>query len=142
MMPAAVPVPTSPAAPEATDPIAGAPEMIWYVRPPTGGQFGPASGDLMRGWLSEGRVSADSLVWREGWHDWQEAGTVFPKLRGNQNIDFLETTPVVAVAATPASHVHRPKVKRSSDRNQIALLVVLSLAVVVLFFVFLWVALH
>ena len=69
--------------------------MIWYVRPPSGGQFGPASGDLMRTWLSEGRVSADSLVWREGWRDWQEAGKVFPKLRSNQLIDFLETTPVV-----------------------------------------------
>ena len=93
----------------------------------------------MRTWLTEGRVSADSLVWREGWHDWQEAGKVFPKLRGNQIIDFLETTPVVAVAASPSAHAHRPKVKRSSDRNQIALLVVLSLAVIVLLFVFLWV---
>jgi hypothetical protein len=113
--------------------------MIWYVRPPSGGQFGPASGDLMRTWLSEGRVSADSLVWREGWQDWQEAGKVFPKLRGNHVMDFLETTPVVTVAASPAAHVHRSKVNRSSDRNQVALLVVLSLAVIVLLFVFLWV---
>ena len=118
--------------------------MIWYVRPPSGGQFGPAAGDLMRTWLSEGRVSADSLVWREGWRDWQEAGTVFPKLRSNQIIDFLETTPVVAVAAVAPAvrHVHRPKAKRSSDRNQIALLVVLSLAVIVLFVVFLVVLFH
>ena len=128
-------------APEPADPIAEAPEMIWYVRPPSGGQFGPASGDLMRSWLSEGRVSADSLVWREGWRDWLEAGTVFPKLRSNQIIDFLETTPVVAVAAA-AAHVHRPKVKRASDRNQIALLVGLSMLVMVLIFVLLWIVFH
>ena len=52
------------ATPDAPDPIAEAPEMIWYVRPPSGGQFGPAPGELMRTWLGEGRVdAADSLVW-------------------------------------------------------------------------------
>ena len=131
------PAPAKPAAQEPADPINEAPEMIWYVRPPSGGQFGPASGDLMRTWLSEGRVSADSLVWREGWRDWQEAGSVFPKLRSNQIVDFLETTPVVTVAAAPPAHVHRPKPRRSSDRNQIALLVGLSLLVMILIVVFL-----
>ena len=78
------PVATEPKPPPAArqpgppDPISEAPEMIWYVRPPSGGQFGPAAGDIMRGWLAEGHVSADSLVWREGWRDWQEAGKVFP----------------------------------------------------------------
>ena len=51
----------------ANDPIDEAPDAVWYVRPPTGGQFGPASGEIMRRWMREGRVSADSLVWREGW---------------------------------------------------------------------------
>ncbi len=140
--------PTQPATPEPADPISEAPDMIWYVRPPSGGQFGPAAGELMRTWLSEGRVSADSLVWREGWRDWQEAGKVFPKLRSNQIIDFLETTPVVSVAADhgyiapAAAHTHRPKPRQASDRNQIALLVVLSLLVIILFVVFLLVAFH
>jgi hypothetical protein len=133
-------VPTT--SPEPADPISEAPEMIWYVRPPSGGQFGPATGELMRTWLTEGRVSADSLVWREGWRDWQEAGTVFPKLRSNQIIDFLETAPVATVAASPAAHTHRPKVRQSSDRSQIALLVVLSLAVIVLLGIFLWMITH
>jgi hypothetical protein len=129
------PVPPQPPASEPPDPIFEAPEMIWYVRPPSGGQFGPASGDLMRTWLSEGRISADSLVWREGWRDWQEAGAVFPKLRSNQIIDFLEAAPVAPVAS--ATHAHRTKSRQSSDRSQIALLVVLSLAVIVLVVVFL-----
>ena len=64
------------------DPIAEAPDAVWYVRPPTGGQFGPADGAIMRRWLNEGRVSADALVWREGWPDWQSAGPVFPSLEG------------------------------------------------------------
>src|SRR5690349_17915366 len=30
----------------ADDPIAEAPAAIWYVRPPSGGQYGPARGDI------------------------------------------------------------------------------------------------
>ena len=131
-------VPAAPAArPEPPDPITDAPDMIWYIRPPTGGQFGPAPGELMRTWMNEGRVSADSLVWREGWRDWQEAGTVFPKLRGTQPTDPLDT----AIAPTTATghprngssaHTQRPKHGRSTDRTQVTLLVLLVLAVIVL----------
>jgi hypothetical protein len=53
-----------------------APDAIWYVRPPTGGQYGPAKGDVLRRWIAEGRVSEEALVWREGWADWQLAGPV------------------------------------------------------------------
>ena len=63
------------------DPIDEAPDAVWYVRPPSGGQYGPARGEVMRRWLSEGRVSADSMVWREGWSDWQTAGPLFPSLQ-------------------------------------------------------------
>src|SRR5947209_2565768 len=71
----------SPAVESTTDPIAEAPAAIWYVRPPTGGQYGPAKGEIMRKWVSEGRVSSDSLVWREGWADWRSAGQLFPDLQ-------------------------------------------------------------
>jgi hypothetical protein len=66
--------------PAPTDAIAEAPGAVWYVRPATGGQFGPASADVMRSWLDDGRVSGTSLVWRAGWADWQSAATVFPQL--------------------------------------------------------------
>jgi hypothetical protein len=62
------------------DPIAEDPDAVWYVRPQSGGQFGPASGETMRSWVSEGRVAADSLVWRAGWPDWQTAESTFPHL--------------------------------------------------------------
>ncbi len=62
------------------DPLVEDPQAVWYVRPPSGGQFGPADADVMRTWIKEGRVTADSLVWREGWRDWTEAVSVFPKL--------------------------------------------------------------
>jgi len=66
----------------AADAITEAPHAVWYVRPPAGGQYGPASGDAMRRWLNDGRISPEALVWREGWPDWRQAGDIFPSLRG------------------------------------------------------------
>jgi hypothetical protein len=78
--PASQPAAGAPSRNGAYDPIAEAPQAIWYVRPPSGGQYGPAAGDVMRKWITEGRVSSDSLVWREGWAEWREAGPLFPNL--------------------------------------------------------------
>ncbi|MBN1588445.1 MAG: DUF4339 domain-containing protein [Pirellulales bacterium] len=64
-------------APAGSDPLAEMPDATWYLRPPTGGQFGPAQADVMRTWLAEGRVTSDSLVWREGWPEWLPASDVF-----------------------------------------------------------------
>ncbi|MGA2619806.1 MAG: DUF4339 domain-containing protein [Thermoguttaceae bacterium] len=132
-----VAAPLGPAPPPSGDAIADAPEMIWYVRPPTGGQFGPASGEVMRNWLAEGRVSAECLVWREGWRDWQEAAAVFPQLRASEVMDFLETASIVPTVPSAASHTHHPKTGSKSDNLQSMLLVLLSLGVIILVAVFL-----
>jgi hypothetical protein len=34
----------------------------------------------MKTWLAEGRVGANSLVWRAGWPEWRSAADVFPQL--------------------------------------------------------------
>ena len=70
---------TSAPAAATTDPIAEAPHAVWYVRPSLGGQYGPASGDMLRQWIQQGRVAADSLVWRDGWPNWQPASAVLPQ---------------------------------------------------------------
>ncbi len=134
--------PSSPAAPSAApaaaaanDPLAEAPDAVWYVRPPTGGQFGPATADVMRNWIEEGRVSPDSLVWREGWRDWQEAGAVLPQL-GADDASALAFGGSSPQASAPA------RIARASRPNAPAALVIviLVLAVLILFGVFLWVA--
>jgi len=61
------------------DALRDAPDVIWYIRPPSGGQYGPAGRDVMRAWLAEGRITPDSQVWREGWRDWKEAIEIFPE---------------------------------------------------------------
>lgn len=121
-----IPLPTSlarAAAPAAADPIAEAPAAVWYVRPPSGGQYGPARGELMRGWIAEGRVSADSLVWRDGWADWRAASQVFPSLGG--------TTPVPLGGLSVPSTAPRAKPlyakKKHTQSSSIAALICLVL---------------
>jgi hypothetical protein len=118
--------------------------MIWYVRPPSGGQFGPATGDVMRNWLTEGRVSTDSLVWREGWRDWQEAGQVFSQLRVEPALDFLGSADVSETfAAAPASFTTHPlKSHREASSAQFTVIVLLVIAVVLLSAIFLFVVFH
>jgi hypothetical protein len=84
---------------------------VWYVRPATGGQFGPATGEIMRQWLREGRIGADSLVWREGWKDWQDASEIFPQLRGEGPVlPGVFTEPAASLTGLHSAPVrHRPR---------------------------------
>ncbi|MCU0721765.1 MAG: DUF4339 domain-containing protein [Pirellula sp.] len=52
----------------------------WYVRPPSGGQYGPADAKLLTQWIAENRVTADSLIWFDGLTQWTVAGAVLPEL--------------------------------------------------------------
>ncbi len=60
------------------DLLADDPEATWYVRPPSGGQYGPADSNVLRQWIAEGRVAATSLLWRDGWPNWRPADEVLP----------------------------------------------------------------
>jgi hypothetical protein len=54
----------------------------------------------MHRWIAEGRVTADSMVWRDGWEDWREAGPLFPQ---------LPTPPEGAVTGGPGSESPLPE---------------------------------
>lgn len=56
----------------------------WYVRLASGEQFGPANADVMRGWITEGRVPVESWVWRTGWAEWKSGGEAITILNGPQ----------------------------------------------------------
>jgi len=137
---AAVP-PSQPPQSETPDPLTEAGDVVWYVRPASGGQFGPANAEIMRTWISEGRVSADSLVWREGWRDWLEAAEVFPQLKAEPSpfaisgISPGTTSPSAAVSTeAAASTFSRPR--RRSSSTQAVIITALILAVIVLAVVF------
>ena len=115
------------------DPLAEAGKAVWYFRSAAGEQFGPAAADVMRGWLAEGRITADALVWREGWRDWRPAGGVFPQLSPNPPIPGLETIPPEPLV-TPI-YPHHARI-RPPRRTQLAviggLLLVLFLLSIIL----------
>jgi hypothetical protein len=108
------------------DPIAEAPHAIWYVQPPSGGQYGPASGDIMRTWISEGRVTRDSLVWREGWADWQLAGPLFPGLASGPTVMADSDGLQIVTESSEASVAEQYRQKKST---KLALTVVILLVV-------------
>lgn len=93
------------------DPIDAAPHLVWYVRPPSGGQYGPAEGTIMRRWLREGRVTDDSLVWQEGWEQWRPAREVFSFPGGS-------ATP--SPPAPPGKAASQPSAKGPESRRDLS----------------------
>jgi len=138
---APAPIPAA-AQPVVQDPIDEAPEAVWYVRPPSGGQYGPARGDVMRKWIGEGRISADSMVWREGWDDWRNGGAVFPYLRAAVAAPLAAPAPVAYAPSAPApaasTRSYAPR-RQNSLALAVTTVVVLGLMSVALLIMLVWV---
>jgi DNA-directed RNA polymerase subunit RPC12/RpoP len=95
-------------------------DFRWYVRPPGGGRYGPADGATIRQWIAEGRVTANTLLWREGWAEWRELGEFLPDAfvgRGPAVTQVAATTqaPTATQSATSAVHVESPGSVLSTD---------------------------
>ena len=129
------------------------PAAKWYVRPSSGGQFGPAESDVMKNWLKEGRVGKDSLVWCEGWDDWQNAAEIFeselqlspgepetPHVPPTQVGQAANPSSVAAPTENPGQRIMNHQLKRRRAKTM-GILLVVGLAIVsitlavVLFFV-------
>ncbi|WP_218933133.1 DUF4339 domain-containing protein [Roseimaritima multifibrata] len=124
-----------------------APDAIWYVRPSSGGQYGPAGGDLLCEWIEQGRVGSSSLLWRDGWAQWRSAEEVLPELSvatppiPPANIPGIPAAPVVAVPPTrivvnePTAEFqgdNQPGVIRSKRKQKRIKLISLMLAICLL----------
>jgi hypothetical protein len=91
--------------------IAQDPLAIWYTCTKSGDRYGPVSGEGINKWLGEGRIGADSLVWREGWPEWQKASAVFPSLKPAGAVeDFSDMFPGL-VTSTPVAAPAAPQAK-------------------------------
>jgi hypothetical protein len=100
------------------DPLTESGRAVWYVRPAAGGQFGPAAAEVMRTWLTEGRIGADTLVWHEGWRDWREAGDVFAQPMPEQAVPGLENIYADSTEAPAISPSVSPSRSRFSVQNR------------------------
>jgi len=142
--PAAAQAPQTP--PPVADPFLEAPSAVWYVCPPSGGQYGPAGADLMRMWLNEQRVTANALVWREGWPDWRPAGTVFPQLGAKTTAPSGDDGPA-SMPKTGGGPLVQPQRRTSQPRNigrkkndtQALIITALVVLVLLLGMIFVWV---
>ncbi|MFK7766080.1 MAG: hypothetical protein AB8B55_02475 [Mariniblastus sp.] len=72
--------PTPPESRGKVDPIAEAPNSVWYFRSHELGEKGPLKGKVMQKHLDRGDVAVGCVVWREDWEDWAPAELVFPTL--------------------------------------------------------------
>lgn len=133
----------------AGDPIAEAPQAVWYVRPRSGGQFGPAPGDIFRQWIAQRRVTADSLVWRDGWSEWRLAAEVLPQLAPRTSSLFGPAAGVAQPAVAPATvgaaaesvnaTAARYVKSRRSKASTVAAICILGLVAIALVGVLIWV---
>ena len=91
-------------APEANDHPSMPPSLLplidsrWYVRPPSGGQYGPATTQMLLDWIAEKRVTADALLWREGLDSWLSARELVPESFGGSSAMAISDPPPPAVA--------------------------------------------
>ena len=137
---AAPPVAAAAATAPAVDPLTEAGEVVWYVRPASGGQFGPAGCEIMRTWLGEGRIGGDSLVWREGWREWQEAAAVFPQLRVAASAAvFNPNAPIDIDLGEKSWHPHELEPPHFGGAKDWMVILLLTAAVVSLLLVFFYV---
>ena len=146
------------APPQQTPPPAESEAPAWYIRPAAGGMFGPADDTVIHQWVAEGRVGADSHVWRTGWPEWRLARDVpehFPQLAGpvapaaavELPMGYNEPQPVEA--ATPTDP-HDPSVvaaryqrrKKQAAATQQLAAVLLGVLVVILAIVLVWVVMR
>lgn len=98
----------------------------WFIRPASGGQYGPADDATFAQWVIEGRVAADSWVWRDGWADWKAGGEALRDFKARPtpsappavatstifetSFDAEEPMPAVGVTTTTAAATVEPTV--------------------------------
>ncbi|TWT97291.1 DUF4339 domain-containing protein [Neorhodopirellula pilleata] len=115
----------------------------WYVRPPSGGQYGPADGPTMGQWIQEGRVAELAMVWRDGWTDWRVAKEAIPGIvsaGGHTEVTSVAPSPVKPVASTetvetvqPTEIVHRPGPLESNKKKRSQKRIVMSIVLGLIF---------
>lgn len=96
----------------------------WFVRPPSGGQYGPATTQMLLDWIGEKRVTADSLLWHDGLDTWFSARELVPEPFGGQPsgpalapVDI----PPPTVASPPANSDNQTPAPVASNKAAIAM---------------------
>jgi hypothetical protein len=89
----------------------------WYVRPPSGGQYGPATTQMLMDWIAEKRVTADALLWREGLDSWLSARELVPESFGGSSALGIDDPPPPAVAKPTSPTTKTPTAKTPTTKT-------------------------
>lgn len=101
--------------------IFGGSSATWFVRPPGGGQYGPADGPTMRQWIEEGRVADIAMIWRDGWQNWREAKEVISDQNRTPPPQSSPRNTALVVPEQPADHsTTKPTTKPTTDYTTFA----------------------
>jgi hypothetical protein len=92
----------------------------WYVRPPSGGQFGPVNAAQLNRWIAERRVPAQSQLLKEGWRQWKVASSVFDA-DGFVAADLAHDSALIQLEAKSASLLKGSVARRKRHQAVIAL---------------------
>jgi hypothetical protein len=127
------------------------PGAQWFVRPPAGGQYGPASGEVLRSWIAENRVTASTLIWRDGWSQWRSARETLPEfadhsrpqdpLHNGNDSNGLFDDPLMAASHPPAQPIAGMLTdsaslgQQRSSRSQRRMVLMIALAVLSVFLI-------
>lgn len=106
-------------------------DAVWFVRPPSGGQFGPASNELLRHWFAEGRIGDGCLVWRSDWKDWLPAQRVFAAPVKKESSAIIDAQESRATSKT-ANYLRHKR-----ERNQFSLVTLILLIILLVLLVIL-----
>jgi hypothetical protein len=52
-------------------------EPLYFVRPPSGGEYGPANKETIELWISQRRITGETLICQVGLTQWKKAREVF-----------------------------------------------------------------
>ena len=143
--------PSVEALPAAAKPPGAVAEDAWYVRPPAGGQFGPATSAEFAQWIRQGRVLPNAHVWRAGWPDWRRASDAGGELPAPLPVvappavlpsaqPLSESAPFTLVVPEQSPAIARPAIRRKrSAKRQFSSAVALLIVAVILGAILLWV---
>ncbi|MCC9657883.1 DUF4339 domain-containing protein [Rhodopirellula sp. JC737] len=98
--------------------VLGDSTAIWYVRPPSGGQYGPADGPTMQQWITEGRIADAAMLWRDGWPDWKPAGEILRSIGMRGGGDGVHRPQQVDLTAPGNAHLVDPSLVDSPQARE------------------------
>jgi TM2 domain-containing membrane protein YozV len=71
-----------------------------------GQQYGPVTAEQLRGWITENRANAQTLVQADGTQDWKPLGS-FPEFEADLKPPLAWTTTPPRIAPPPPAHLAR-----------------------------------